>query len=603
MARTLRTGGFLLAYPGLVVWLTWPLAAHLATHLPDTWRGCRFDPLLLGWAWAHQARALVTGPWHLGDADIYHPTPGALFYGESGPGAVPYFAPVFLATGNPTLAVNTTILGCVALTAAALHFVVLRWTRSHLAGFLAAWTFLTTRFVLWTWIPVSPNYAALQYLPLIILLAAASAPGPLLPLFIVLQGLASPYLAAATAAPLLVLALARLVRRSTRGAGLRLLAIVALGLGILLIVDLPYLRVRLENPGLASQTVWRDVTARPTPLPWGLLAPDAATAIPTTALVLIVAGALALAVRRVRGAAPSGSDHAWAHGALWVVVGVVASLTPIVTWQGRAVQLPQLALAHWAPIYEVIRFPHRLAVAALMGLAILVGLAFSECTRRLRSPLARALLALLVSAVMYGEYSTGGRFPGVFPLSSLPRSYPLWKPPAADSPLLALLERSAGPVLEVPIGPVHGDDSSTDAPLQARAMYRSIFHRRPVLNGYSGYWPAAFPERMALVRRLPDPDALAALHDQTGLETILVQTALFGAVERELCATLARAGKTALRCREDVGAPERSAWLELAARGGRDDIRLIARDGDALLFAVTAAQARGPAPPVSTPGG
>jgi hypothetical protein len=53
-------------------------------------------------------------------------------------------------------------------------------------------------------------------------------------------------------------------------------------------------------------------------------------------------------------------------------------------------------------------------------------------------------------------------------------------------------------------------------------MYRAIFHRRPLLNGYGGYWPSGFIERMRLASALPDPKALAALRAETGLTTVVV---------------------------------------------------------------------------------
>jgi len=53
-------------------------------------------------------------------------------------------------------------------------------------------------------------------------------------------------------------------------------------------------------------------------------------------------------------------------------------------------------------------------------------------------------------------------------------------------------------------------------------MYRAIFHRRPLLNGYGGYWPDGFIERMQLAAALPDGAALAALREQTGLTTVVV---------------------------------------------------------------------------------
>jgi hypothetical protein len=38
-------------------------------------------------------------------------------------------------------------------------------------------TFLTTPWVLWTWIPVAPNYAVLQYFPFILYLASEPVTG------------------------------------------------------------------------------------------------------------------------------------------------------------------------------------------------------------------------------------------------------------------------------------------------------------------------------------------------------------------------------------------------------------------------------------------
>ena len=118
---------------------------------------------------------------------------------------------------------------------------------------------------------------------------------------------------------------------------------------------------------------------------------------------------------------------------------------------------------------------------------------------------------------MYREY----RAPGALGREPLPHEYPLLTPPAARDPIVQALRASHGPVLEIPVdmtewGPLPGR--------HARAMYRAIFHRRPLLNGYGGYWPNGFIERMELASRLPDPAALAELRRQTGLATVVVNT-------------------------------------------------------------------------------
>src|SRR2546427_813400 len=168
----------LLIYAALVVWLTWPLGAHLATHLPDAAVESRFDGLLVTWALAHESRALASDPARLGEANIYFPARHALFYAEAGFGALPYFVGPFLLTDNPALAVNLTLLLCVALSAWAVHLVVRWWTESHAAAFVAACALLSSHWLLRGFLAAVPNYAVLQYFPFIVYLAATPARRP-----------------------------------------------------------------------------------------------------------------------------------------------------------------------------------------------------------------------------------------------------------------------------------------------------------------------------------------------------------------------------------------------------------------------------------------
>jgi hypothetical protein len=533
----LRAVACFVLYLGLAVWLTWPLGAHLATSLPNP-TSLIFDTLHTVWVLSWQTHSLTTAPLSLPDANIYHPSPGALFYGQTAFGAVPYFAPVFLATGNPTLALNVMFLGGVALTASALHLVVYRWTGSHLGGVVAAWTLLMTRWVLWEVVPTAPQYALLHCVPFIVFLAAAPArrfPLALLVL-VVLQALVDPvYLGAAIMVPLGLLAAVRLLRTDTRLAGARLAAVLGLATLALLVAFASHFVVRAENPNLAQQTLWRTPMA-PFAFPWGLFGVGAPTAAPTPLLVLIVAGAVSmLAAGRT---APT--RRAWAHVAFWTAVGVAMSLKP-----------------SSLPVLEMLRVPARVGVAGLIGVALLAGLAFTECARRLSrvgrpAPLALAVL-VLVSA--YGEFTHGLADPG-FRRPPLP-PYGLVRMQTLDAPLAAALGRFPGPLLEIPVG-----EGVRSARLNARAMYRSIFHWHPLVNGYDGYYPAAFPRRMALASQLPDPGAVRALSETTGLAMILVNM-------------------------EDLPPGSRDPWRLLAEAGGRDDLRLLARSESELLFAVT----------------
>jgi hypothetical protein len=572
--------GALALHTALVVWLTWPLATHIATHRPNTSLRCLNDPLLLAWALAHESRALTTDPLTLPDANIYHPTRYSLFYGEVGLGAVPYFGPVFLLTENPGLALNFVFVVSLALTAWTLHLVVLRWTGSHLGGLLAGWAFLTARWVLWGWIPVAPNYAVLQYFPLIIYLAAAPEQrlthAVMLLLLVVLQGLTSAYVAAAVLIPLGVLGLGRLIRTRTQRAGISLLATVLVAALLLLGAYSGYLVVRGDNPSLSSQTLYPGAGAQRLALPWQLLDPQISgnvpVVVPVATLAVIALGAVSFLLANPRLHSTE-TRRAWTHGAFWVVTGLLISLTPTVTWFGNPVTLPQATLAEWMPVYELLRVPVRLGVASLMGLAILTGVAFATCAQRLAAWFpklhrtagiafaGRVGLAVVIAGSMYAGYTRGLGLPAHLRRAPLPPSYPLTPYPRVHTnmlePLLRMLRQPGGALLELPI--------DMRASYHTGAMYRSIFHGRRLVNGYHGYWPQGFPERVALARRLPDAGALAALRRTTGLEMILVRT-------------------------RNLSAVDAAEWRTLAERRHRDDLRLLARAGPALLFEVTAAK-------------
>jgi len=562
--------GAVVLYATLLVWLTWPLAAHLGTHLPDTRDPCRYDPLYMGWVLAYETHALTTAPGRFLDANIFHPAERTLFYGDTGFGALPYFMPVMLATGNPTLALNLLFLGCIALTAASLHLVAARTTGSAAAGFVAATTFLTTRWVLWDFVATAPSYATLQYFPWIVFLSArregrARDALRLVPL-VVLQCLTDVvYLAAAVLVPLATLAIVRILRSATRRSGMQLLAVVAAALVALAPVYAGHLAVRGANPGLASQTIWR-FTLLPTTLPWEPIwfRFQSPTTVTIASLVLIAIGVASLVLERRRQREPV--RLLWRGAAFWASAGLLFSLTPMLYWEKTPLRLPPSLVSLVSPFYRVVRSPERMRVATLIAVCLLAALAFARCTRRLAdrarlggsAPLVRGAFAVGIAALMYAQYSRGLLVPSVLGLKPLPRAYPIAPAIDGSSPLVALLAAGSGPVLELPVG----KRRDLFAPVShARAMYRSIHHWRPLLNGYDSYWPAEFPDRMALAGRLPAADALAALRATTGLETILVHLA-------------------------DLDPSERAPWGELAERHEDGSLRLIGRDGDDLLFAV-----------------
>jgi hypothetical protein len=568
----LRASGLFLGYLLLAGWFTWPLAATLATSLPCSNVACGFDTLYSAWVVAWVSHALGTVSARLGDANIYVPDSHALYYGPAGFGAVPFFLPTFLATANAALALNVMVIVSAAATACGLHWVVWRWTGFHEAGFVAAWNLFVNRWYLWGFAASAPHLVVLQYFPWIVYAAAKPLATPrqaggLLAL-ILLQSLTDPvYVAPALLVVLGSVALVRLVRPVWRRSG-AWLALVLAALPLCLAPFLAgYVWVRAHNPALTHQTLW---TGLPGAKLYALTPFDVrglvwrggeATSMGPAVLATIVLGALVAIVRgRSRSATATG---AWANASLWAVVGTLVSLPPVVYWGG--ILGPQLRLPHYlldatTPLYDVIRLPTRLGVAGMIGFCLLFGVAFAEILRPFRR-VATMALAVGLAALVYRYPPVGqGRLPSVYNTQPVPRTSPA---------LLRQLRATEGPLLEIP--------ALANPRGNAVAMYRSTLHWRPLVNGYSSYWPTGFLERLERAALLPAHGPLRRFVCETGLRTILV--------------TL-----TGLR------PPQRRAWLEAKARSA-GGLELIGDYPGQLLFAVTIPLPGAPGGPACPPRG
>jgi hypothetical protein len=239
-------------------------------------------------------------------------------------------------------------------------------------------------------------------------------------------------------------------------------------------------------------------------------------------------------------------------------------------------------------MYATLRAAQRLGVTTLVAGSVLAGIAFVELGARMSryavlGPVVAFVSVIALLLVTYFQPRS------VFSRTLDPSlAYPTLRAPVAADPFDAEISRSHGALLELPVCP-----SGTS---HAVAMYRSIGHRRPLLNGYNGYYPADFPARMALACRLPDPEALAELVRSTDLDMILVHTNFLGTSRRA-------PAKAPYACPPDPRGPtdyapgaEALAWRDAGIPGARADLQLVggAHHG-VLLFRVVRARADEPA--------
>ncbi|MBM4270367.1 MAG: hypothetical protein FJ144_27810 [Deltaproteobacteria bacterium] len=546
---TARAALLLVAVVAATVVLTWPLAAHLRTRLPHTDYVARTDALVAGWVLAHQTHALATAPTTIADGNIFHPSSNALFYGPLGVGALPLFAPVFLASGgDTTLALNVTFLLGVALTSWTSAVVVLLWTGSIGAAVASAATLLGSTWLVRGMVATAPFAAALFYVPVIAYRAAFRTRTLreslwLVPLLFLQCLVDVVYVAPAVLAPLGLLAAGRLLRRATRRSGLHLAAALALSLIAMAPVLAGYVAVAAANPGLPLQTFWDHRIPRFV-LPYGLFR-DSSRAVPLLLLVFLLVGGVAF-LRRKRRSGTEEGDSLWAQGALWTTTGILLSLPPTGFFGRRRIALPIGLAAQWIPSLAVIRTHDRLGVAALFGFAFLAAAAFREVETWIDRIARRRALAVwgrrIALLALVGGLYVASRHQALEEGLWL-RPFPLFEPPQWSAPAAEVLRRAPGAVLELPVWPV-----GISTPFaQARAMYRSTQHWRPLVNGHHSYYPSDFPARVEVAARVPHPKALQALRREANLSTIAVPLDTMPEGMRRQWETLAVSPKPGLR--------------------------------------------------------
>jgi len=512
-------------YVASTVLMTWPLPARIGTSTVAT-----TDPVWGIWANRWVQHQLVTDPLHLYDANIFYPLDNTLGYSDAMVINAVLSAPVFWLTGNAILTNGLLTLATFPLAAGGMYLLVRRLAGNRAAAFLAglAFAFVPFRFAhirhvhllghAWTpWVLVA----------LLVLVErrtwrAAAVFG----LLLAVQALTSVYLMFQIAL-VLGLALLALLAVERRARSPRFLSLLAAGgaLAALLVVPiyLPYLTVRDEQglqrtiyeaeywKGLPSshlkpwqsrfwtwtnQDGWRD----PRRLPGDGYNDDEDA---------IFAGGLALA-----GAALGlvGWRRRRVATALLVPIGAAAFVLSLGPSLGPRAYLPTIEPGIPLPyrwLFEHVSFLQATRVTARFGVVVnlatvaLAGLGVAWAWDRLAPRLpgasrgrAATVLTFALALLLLLELRT---LP--IPTEAIDTSA------AAAAPYRWLADQPDGPVMEFPAPAVAPWDRPMARIAVEMMMYWSTIHWKPLVNGYSGFFPKPHLDFLAaFVGDLPRAD-------------------------------------------------------------------------------------------------
>ena len=469
----------------LAAFMTWPQALVLNSHAAD-----HQDVFFNLWRIRWVAHALWASPADLFNANIFHPEPGVLAYSDAMLVQGLVAAPLLWASVPPVLVHNLLLLGAIVASAVGIFVLARHLTGSAAGGMIAGviFAFAPYRFehymhmeLQWTvWSPWA--FWALQRT----IETGSWRFGLLMGVFLALQVTSCIYYGVFILILLPIVAVLQVItlpRRALLRASRALLLGGALAVSISWIYSLPY-SAAADRVGTRSVHEVDTYSARPSDYrvatPTNLLyGSDDAGRAERRLFTGILPALLALASLVLRR--PTAAVIAY-------LLGLIVSLELSLGTNGY---LHPLLYEH-VSVMRGLRAPARASVFVLMFLGILAARGTAVLSSAVARPAAAALPALACAVVLL-EYRVG-------PLALVP--YPNDAPP-----LYRVLARlPPGIVIEFPT-PKPGTPPYHDP----RFTYLSTFHWKPLLNGYSGFYPPSYLRRLVRLADFPDEASVASL--------------------------------------------------------------------------------------------
>lgn len=481
----------------LAVFQTWPLASAPGTYC----RNDNGDAVLNEWIVAWVAHQIVTDPVHLFDANIFYPERRTLAYSEHMLPQALIAAPALWNGASPVLAFNLALLAGFVLTGWAMAHVVRKWTGSWTAGMVAGSLAAFNAHTLTRLGHLQAQH--LEFLPLALLALDRLLQTPrvrhalTLAAWFALQALTSGYFLLFSAVAMVSAAAVRpaewVGRHARKTVPLLLLAAGVAGL-VLLPFLLPYWWVR-EEQGLVRNI--------------GEVA--SYSAIPTDYLAT---GSL---LHAKWWSQPFFRGDALFPGVTAILLVLTALVTGVAVKDRRArmclavtvacaclsfgVNFPPYPwLFRHVPLFDGLRAVIRFGHVALLAFAAVAGFGASWWLARVASRRTKLAVAAAMIVAVNVEAWRGPLW--YFQYQGIPRIYK---------------SLASAPNAVVAHFPMSGQV------LNARYMLASTLHWKPMLNGYSGYVPRSYGERLQRLGGFPDAAAVEYLRS-AGVTHVVVES-------------------------------------------------------------------------------
>jgi hypothetical protein len=171
------------------------------------------------------------------------------------------------------------------------------------------------------------------------------------------------------------------------------------------------------------------------------------------------------------------------------LLAVILALGPEIQAHGKTVVPgPYALLYHYVPGFNGMRVPARFFMVATLFLTCLGGFGLAALAARWRR-VAYAVAVVAIGGIVFES--------AVTPFVTNKR---LWVEHFDLAPRHLATERTMGPVYErvrdLPDGTILAEFPYGSPPFDIQATFYAGFHRKPMINGFSGFFPKSFQDRM-----------------------------------------------------------------------------------------------------------